>query len=143
MLENKISELLYPDVNDNSETARTLLRGTCCFNETLDADSIDDPRSSHLGCDPLVICAVAREHPQSEGGCNSTSLNVGNDIVGETPRHREQGSSDACAVADNSLAEEFELSDSALYVGNNIGSCIEQAKVKNIITLWDQMFLPR
>ena len=67
-----MSELVDSNVNGNSETAHTPLSGTCCYNEPLDADSIDDPRSSHLGCYPLNICAVAREHPQSEGGCNST-----------------------------------------------------------------------
>ena len=42
---------------------------------------------------------MAREHPQSEGGCNSTALNVGIAIVGKMLRIRERGSSDACAVA--------------------------------------------
>ena len=63
---------------------------------------------------------MACEHPLSEGGCNSTSLNVGNDIVGETPRHQE---SDVCKVEDNSPGDEFELSNSALDVGNDISSC--------------------
>ena len=53
-------ELVESDVNDNSEKASTPLSGTCCYNEPLDADSIDDPRSSHLGSDLLNICAVAR-----------------------------------------------------------------------------------
>ena len=38
-----MSELVDSDVNDNSETARTPLSGICCYNEPLDADSIDDP----------------------------------------------------------------------------------------------------
>ena len=46
-----MSELIDSDVNGNSEMARIPLCGTCCYNEPLDADSIDDPRSSHLGCD--------------------------------------------------------------------------------------------
>ena len=65
----------------------------------MDVDSIRDSRSSHLECDPFDIRGVVRKHPKSEGGCNSTSLSVGNVIVGETPRHHERGSSDACAVA--------------------------------------------
>ena len=51
VLDIGMSELLDSDVNDNSETARTPLSGTRFYIETLDADSIDDPRSSHLGCD--------------------------------------------------------------------------------------------
>ena len=94
-----MSELVESDVNENSETARTPLISTCRYIEALDADSIGDPRSSHLGCNTLDICAVAREHPKSESGCNSTSLNVGNAIVGETPHHQDRGSSDACVVA--------------------------------------------
>ena len=75
------------------------MSGTCCYNKPLPADSIDDPRSINLACDLLDICAVAREYPQDDGGCNSTSLNVGNDVVGEMPRHQDRSSSDACAVA--------------------------------------------
>ena len=93
-----MSEVVDSNANDNSETERTPLSDNCCYNEPLDADIIDDPRSSHLWCDPLNLCTVARAHPSSEGRCNSTSLNVGNEIDGETPRHQERGSSDACAV---------------------------------------------
>ena len=103
------------------ETARTPLSGICCYIEPLDADSIDDPRSSHLGCDPLEICAVAREHSQGEGGYHSTSLNVGNGVVGETSKHQE---SDVCTMADNSPGDEFELSNSAPDIGNDISSCL-------------------
>ena len=67
-----MSELLDSDVNENSGTARNPLSGNCFYDEPLDGDSIDDPRSSQLGCDPLNIRGVAREHPHSEGGCNST-----------------------------------------------------------------------
>ena len=61
-------------------------------------DSIDDPRSRHLGCDPLDIRGVTRKYSQSKGSCDCTSVSVGNGIVGKTPRHQERGSSDACAV---------------------------------------------
>ena len=40
-----MSELVDSDVNNNSETAHPPLSGTCCYNEPLDADSIDDPKS--------------------------------------------------------------------------------------------------
>ena len=90
------------------------------YNAPLDADSIDDPRSSHLGCDTLDIRAVAREHPQSEGGCNSTSLNVGNDIFGEVPRHRDRDSSDACVVAREHPQSEGSSHSTSLNTGNGV-----------------------
>ena len=55
-----MSDLLYSDVNDNSETARTPLNGTRSYNDPLDTDSIGDPRSIHSECDPLDIRGVAR-----------------------------------------------------------------------------------
>ena len=115
-----MSESVDSDVNNNSETARTPLSGTFCYNEQLDADSTDDPRSIHLGCDLLYICAVTCEHPQSEYGCHSTSLNVGNDIVGETPQHQERGSSEACAVAREHPQGEGGCHSTSLNVGNDI-----------------------
>ena len=51
--------LLDFDVNDNSETARTPLSGKRFYSEPLDAESIGDPRSSQLGCNPLDIGGVA------------------------------------------------------------------------------------
>ena len=45
-------------------------------------------------------------------------LNAGNGVVGETPRNQE---SDVRTVADNSPGNEFELSNSAPDVGNDIG----------------------
>ena len=38
-----MSELVDSGVDDNSDTARTPLSDTCCYNEPLDADN---PRSS-------------------------------------------------------------------------------------------------
>ena len=63
---------------------------------------------------------MSRKHPQSEGGCNSTSLNVGNDIVGETPRHHERGSSDACAVAREHPQSEGCCHSTSLNTGNGV-----------------------
>ena len=64
---------------------------------------------------------MAREHPQSEDGCHSTSLNAGNGVVSDMPRHQESG---VCTVADNSPGDEFELSNSAPDIGNDISSCL-------------------
>ena len=47
-----MSELVDFDVNDNRETARTPLSGTCCYNEALDADSIETPGRFILGVIP-------------------------------------------------------------------------------------------
>ena len=46
----------------------------------------ETPQHQELGSSDA--CAVAREHPQSEGGCHSTSLNVGNGVVGKTTRYQ-------------------------------------------------------
>ena len=73
-------------------------------------------------------CAVAREHPQSKGGCHSISLNAGNGIVGETFRHRESDSPDVRAVVDKSPGNAFQFSYSAPDVGNDISSRLEYAK---------------
>ena len=64
---------------------------------------------------------MAREHPQSEGGYHSISLKAVKGVVGETPRHQE---SDVRTVADNSPGDEFELSNSAPDIGNDISSCL-------------------
>ena len=78
------------------------MSGTGFYTEPLNADRIDESRSSYLGCDPLDIRGVARNHPQSEGGCNSISLNVGSDTFGESPRHQGLDSPDVREVTDNS-----------------------------------------
>ena len=59
-------EVVDSDVNANSDTAHTLLSDTRFYSDPLDAESIGDPRSSHLGCDPLDVRGVARKHQQSE-----------------------------------------------------------------------------
>ena len=63
---------------------------------------------------------MALRHPQSEGGCNSTLLNVGNIIVGETPRHQELGSPDACAVAREHRQSKGGCNSTLVNVGNDI-----------------------
>ena len=121
MLDIGINELLDSDVNDDSGTARILLSGNRFYNEPLDADSIDDLMSSHLGCDLIVVRVVARKHPHSDGDWNSTSLNIGNDIVGETPRHHERGASGACVVVRKHPKSEGGCHSTSLKVGNDIG----------------------
>ena len=59
VLDIGMSELIDSDVNNNSGTACTPLSGAHFYDEPLDTDSIDDPRSSLLGCDPLEIRGVA------------------------------------------------------------------------------------
>ena len=68
---------------------------------------------------------MALEYPQSETGCHTTTLNAGNGVVCETPRHQE---SDVRTVADNSPVDEYELRNSAPDVSNDISSCLEYAK---------------
>ena len=99
MLDIGMSELLDFGVNDNGKTARTPLSGTYFYNEKLDADSINYPRSSRLGCDPLDVRVVVRKYPQSEVSFSSTSLNVSNGFVVETPKHQELDFLDVRAVA--------------------------------------------
>ena len=125
-----MSELIDSHVYDNIETARTPLSGTRFYNDPLDANRNDDSGSNHLGCDSFDICGVASKHSRSEGGCNGTSLNDGNGIVGETPKHQESDSPDVRGMADMSPGDEFDLSNSVPYVGNDISSCIERAKVE-------------
>ena len=73
---------------------------------------------------------VARKNPQSGVGLDGTTLNVGNDIVREKPRHPGLCPVDTRGVTrKRSLDDELELSDSSSDVGRNIGSRIEQSKV--------------
>ena len=72
---------------------------------------------------------MARKHTQSEGGCNSTSLDVDNDNVGETPRHHERGSSDACAVACEHSQSEGGCHSTSLNAGN--GAVGETPRIKS------------
>ena len=120
VLDIGVSELVDSDVSNNSETARTPLSGTSFDDKPLNADSIDDLRSNDLGCDPLPDSGVALKHPRSEGCYKCTSLNVGSDIVGVTPRHQEQSSSDACAVAREHPQSEGGRGGTSLNVGNDI-----------------------
>ena len=57
--------------------------------ESLTAKNIVGLRPSHKESCATGARGVAHNHSQSENGCNGTSLNVGNAIVGETPKHQE------------------------------------------------------
>ena len=77
----------------DSEAARTPLRGSRCENV--------DQVSSHRGLNPSDERGVARKYPLSDVGCDSDTLNVNIDVVGEIPRHPEPVSADAREVARN------------------------------------------
>ena len=68
-----------------SDTARTPLRVTRCDNESLHAESMAGLGPSYQECDSFKVCVVARENAPSAVGREGTTLNVNNDIVGETP----------------------------------------------------------
>ena len=84
-----MSELIDPLVNENSvepsseihnEVAHTPLSDTRRDNESLNASSIVGLELGHQGLAPSDALGVARINPPSEVGCNSDSLDVGNDI---------------------------------------------------------------
>ena len=68
-----------------SDTARTPLSVTRCDNESLHAESMVGLGPSYQGCNSFDVCGVARENAPSAVCREGTTLNVGNDIVGETP----------------------------------------------------------
>uniref|UniRef100_A0AAV1UZG7 Uncharacterized protein n=1 Tax=Peronospora matthiolae TaxID=2874970 RepID=A0AAV1UZG7_9STRA len=64
----------------------------------------------YQGCDSFDACEVARENSPSLVGREGTTLNVGNDIVGETPFSSGLGPHTVRGVArGNPLGEEFEF----------------------------------
>ena len=68
-----------------SNTAHTPLSVTRCDNESLHAESMVSLGPSFQGCDSFDVCVVGRENTPSVVGREGTTLNVGNEIVGETP----------------------------------------------------------
>ena len=68
-----------------SNTAHTPLSVTRCDNESLHAESMVGLGPSYQECDSFKVCVVARENAPSAVGREGTTLNVSNDIVGETP----------------------------------------------------------
>ena len=60
--------------------ARTPLSDTRRDNESLNASRIVGLEPGHQELAPSDACGVARINPPSDVGCNSDSLDVGNDI---------------------------------------------------------------
>ena len=76
------------------------------------------------------MSGVAREIPPSKGGRDGTSLNVGNDIVGEKPEHAGLGPHDVGElVRENSLGGVFELRNTSPNVVQEMSSRIERAMI--------------
>ena len=120
---------MYSNVNDIcpeqvsvtiSGTARTPLSDTHCDNESLHAESMVGLGLSHQGFNPSDVSVVAREIPPIEVGRDGTTLNVGNDIVGDTPRNPEMSSTDACAAAHKLPQNDVGCKYDSLNVGNDI-----------------------
>ena len=84
----------------------------------------------HQEYDSYDVSGVAREISPSEGGRDGTSLNVGNDIVVEKPKHSGLGPHNAReVVCRNPLGEMFELRNSPPDVFHDTISRIERAKI--------------
>ena len=132
VLDIGVSELLDPLVNENSvepcsetrsEVARTPLSDTRSDNESLNAESIVGLEPGHQGLDPSDARGVARINPPSDVGCNSDSLDVGNDI-GSCEEHIQ--------VAN--LVSGVGYNSDPLDVGNDIDSCEEHVKVEDLVS---------
>ena len=110
-----------------SDTARTPLSVTRCDNESLHVESMVGLGPSYQGCDSFDACVVARENAPSAVGREGTTLNVGNDIVGETPLSSGLGPYNVSGVALlNPLGEVFELRNTSPDVDQDISSRIER-----------------
>ena len=73
------------------------------------------------------MCVVARENSPSAVGHEGTTLNVGDDIVGETPLSSGLGPYNVSGMALlNPLGEVFELRSTSPDVDQNISSRIER-----------------
>ena len=87
-------------------------------------------RPSHQECNSSDVSGVAREIPPSEGGRDGTSLNVGNEIVGNKPKHSELGPHNVRdVVRENPLGKVFELRNYSPDVAQDMSSRIERAMV--------------
>ena len=110
-----------------SDTARTPLSVTRCDNESLHAESMVGLGPSYQGCDSFDVCVVARENAPSAVGREGTTLNVGNDIVGETPLSSGLGPYNVSGVALlNPLGEVLRKSNTSPDVDQDIISRIER-----------------
>ena len=85
---------------------------------------------SHRGCDSSGVGGVARENPPSAVGRDGITLNVGNDIVGETPLSSGLDPHTLCEVArENPMGEVSGLCDPSPDVGQDIRSRIEHTTI--------------
>ena len=74
-----------------SNMTRTPMSDTQCDNKLMHAAIIFFLGPSHQECNSSDVSGVARKISQIEGGRNRTSLNVGNDIIGEYTKQSGQG----------------------------------------------------
>ena len=115
-----------------SDTARTPLSVARCDNESLHAASMVGLGTSHQGCDSSGVGGMTRENPPSAVGRDGTTLNVGDDIVGETPLSPGLGPNTPCEVArENPLGEVFGLCDPSPDVSQDISSRIEHTIISS------------
>ena len=103
--------------------ARTPLSDTRSDNESLNAESIVGLEPGHQGLDPSDARGVARINPPSDVGCNSDSLDVGNDI-GSCEEH----------IKVANLVSGVGYNSDPLDVGNDIDSCEEHVKVEDLVS---------
>ena len=104
--------------------SRTPLSDTRSDNESLNAESIVGLEPGHQGLDPSDARGVARINPPSDVGCNSDSLDVGNDI-GSCEEH----------VKVEDLVSGVGNDSKPLDVCDDISSRTEQNKVEGLIDL--------
>ena len=117
----------------------TLCEGICntssetrCDTEILHAAGRVGLERKYQECNSFDVSGVAREISPSEGGRDGTSLNVGNDIVVEKPKHSGLGPHNAReVVCRNPLGEMFELRNSPPDVFHDTISRIERAKINS------------
>ena len=124
-----MSELFNSNVDDiNIERSSsnafkesyTPLSDTRCDTESLHASSMVGLGPKHQECNSSDVSAVARENTQSKGGRGGTSLNVGNDIVGEKPECSGLGPNAISAVAREITQSEGGRGGTSLNVSNDI-----------------------
>ena len=116
---------LTNSIVENMNSERSLLSVTRCDNESLHAESMAGLGLNYQGCDSFNVCVVARENSPSAVGHEGTTLNVGDDIVGETPLSSGLGPYNVSGVALlNPLGEVFELRNTSPDVDQDISSRI-------------------
>ena len=103
--------------------ARTPLSDTRSDNESLNAESIVCLEPGHQGLAPSDARGVARINSPSDVGCNSDSLDVGNDI-GSRKEH----------VKFDNLVSGVGYNSDSQDVGNDIGSCEKHVKGEDLVS---------